>query len=175
MQRPEVKRLMTHPDPQTFVQKIATGLSSSWHKTESFRFAEPGSKLDLQPRQGSRPDLAHPAFVHAEPDADLFHGPFLEIIKVENTPVTAGERADGPVENLASFRPVCELLRVSRGPPGVCPGRPESELHASYSYPRGIRLYITSSAAFASTAVTDEAVSRFPPPWDSARGSPSVP
>src|SRR2546427_2420107 len=86
------------------------------HKTESFRLAEPGRKLRLQPRQCSRPDLAHPAFVYAEPDADLFHGPFLEIIKAENMPVTGGECADGPVENPASFRHVCQLLRVGPSP-----------------------------------------------------------
>src|SRR5439155_11917940 len=104
-------------DPPTNVHaKNATRSKSSWHKTESFRFAKPGWKLDPQPRQCSRPDLAHPALVYAEPDADLFHGPCLEIVKAENMPVTGGECADGPVENLASFRQACQPLRVSPCP-----------------------------------------------------------
>ena len=32
-------------------------------------------------------------------------------------PVTGWERLDGPAENLASFRKVCQLLRIS---PGAC-------------------------------------------------------
>ena len=36
--------------PANVRAKNATRLSSSWHKTESFRFAEPGCKLHLQPR-----------------------------------------------------------------------------------------------------------------------------
>src|SRR5207249_6577914 len=65
--------------------------------------------------------------------------------------------------------PICQPRSLA-----VCPVPPEPGLHASDSYPQSIRLYITSSGAFASAAATDGAVSRFPPPWDNARGWSSV-
>src|SRR2546425_12609963 len=90
------------------------------HETESFRFAEPGCKLHLQPRQCRRPDLAHPAFVYAEPDANLLHGPFLEIIKAEN--MRGGWGVCGwPGRESGAFPPGLPVAPGQPRSPAVCP------------------------------------------------------